>query len=176
MGRHNRYGAGLALIGLTSGRDGGAQPDYAVAALIAIECGVLVVGVAIAVPSIHRRVPPAAQGLLLGATAGALFGVSDIAIKFLVDDTASGVLELISPWTAAALIASVVAFYTSARALQIGPGVEVIALTSAAFRPKRLSATPGFNPHRRGAVRPAIRPFRSDHGHRFVLGTRRLSS
>ena len=124
--------AGLALIGLTSGRDGGAQPDYAVAALIAIECGVLVVGVAIAVPSIHRRVPPAAQGLLLGATAGALFGVSDIAIKFLVDDTASGVLELISPWTAAALIASVVAFYTSARALQIGPGVEVIAITSVA--------------------------------------------
>ena len=124
--------AGLALIGLTSGRDGGAQPDYAVAALIAIECGVLVVGVAIAVPSIHHRVPPAAQGLLLGATAGALFGVSDIAIKFLVDDTASGVLELISPWTAAALIASVVAFYTSARALQIGPGVEVIAITSVA--------------------------------------------
>ena len=80
----------------------------------------------------HRRILPGAQGLILGAVAGALFGVSDIAIKFLVDDTASGVLELISPWTAAALIASVVAFYASARALQIGPGVEVIALTSVA--------------------------------------------
>ena len=74
----------------------------------------------------------AAQGLLLGAAAGALFGVSDIAIKFLADDVASGVLELISPWTVAALIASVVAFYASARGLQIGPGVEVIALTSVA--------------------------------------------
>jgi hypothetical protein len=72
----------------------------------------------------------AAQGLLLGAAAGALFGVSDIAIKFLVDDIASGVLELISPWTAAALIASVFAFYASARGLQLGPGVEVIAITS----------------------------------------------
>ena len=41
-------------------------------------------------------------------------------------------LELISPWTAAAVIASVVAFYASARGLQIGPGVEVIALTSVA--------------------------------------------
>ena len=41
-------------------------------------------------------------------------------------------VELISPWTAAALIASVVAFYASARGLQIGPGVEVIALTSVA--------------------------------------------
>jgi hypothetical protein len=58
--------------------------------------------------------------------------VSDIAIKFLADDIESGVLELISPWTVAALIASVVAFYASARALQIGPGVEVIALTSVA--------------------------------------------
>ena len=41
-------------------------------------------------------------------------------------------LELISPWTAAALIASVVSFYASARGLQIGPGVEVIAITSVA--------------------------------------------
>ena len=100
--------------------------------MIAVECGVLVGGIAIAAASTHRRVPLAAQGLLLGAAAGALFGVSDIAIKFLVDDIASGVLELISPWTVAALIASVVAFYASARGLQIGPGVEVIALTSVA--------------------------------------------
>ena len=80
----------------------------------------------------HHRVSPAAQGLLLGVAAGALFGVSDIAIKFLADDVASGVLELISPWTVAALVASVGAFYASARGLQLGPGVEVIALTSVA--------------------------------------------
>jgi len=123
---------GLAIIGLTSGSGADDPPEYAVAALIAIESGVLVAGVVSAVISTHRRVPLAAQGLLLGATAGALFGVSDIAIKFLADDIASGVLELISPWTAAALIASVVAFYTSARGLQIGPGVEVIALISVA--------------------------------------------
>jgi drug/metabolite transporter (DMT)-like permease len=124
--------AGLVIIGLTSGAEADEPPGYALAALISIECGVLVVGVAIATTPIHSRVPPAAQGLLLGAAAGALFGVSDIAIKFLADDTESGVLELISPWTVAALIASVVAFYASARALQIGPGVEVIALTSVA--------------------------------------------
>jgi drug/metabolite transporter (DMT)-like permease len=124
--------AGLAIIGLTSDSADGEPRQYAVAALIAVECGVLVVGATIAAISTHRRVPRAAQGLLLGAAAGALFGVSDIAIKFLVDDIASGVLELISPWTVAALIASVVAFYASARGLQIGPGVEVIALTSVA--------------------------------------------
>jgi drug/metabolite transporter (DMT)-like permease len=123
---------GLAVIGLTSGSGADDPPEYAVAALIGIECGVLVVGVAGAAFATHRRVPAAAQGLLLGATAGALFGVSDIAIKFLVEDTASGALELISPWTVTALIASVVAFYASARGLQIGPGVEVIALISVA--------------------------------------------
>lgn len=123
---------GLAIIGVTSGSEAAEPRPYAVAALIAVESGVLVVGVAVAAFSTHHRVPPAAQGLLLATAAGALFGVSDIAIKFLVDDIASGVLELISPWTVAALIASVVAFYASARALQIGPGVPVIALTSVA--------------------------------------------
>lgn len=123
---------GLAIIGLTSGSDAGEPRHYAVAALIGIECGILVLSGALAAISTHRRVSPAAQGLLLGTAAGALFGVSDIAIKFLVDDVASGILELISPWTVAALIASVGAFYASARGLQLGPGVEVIALTSVA--------------------------------------------
>ena len=124
--------AGLAVIGLTSGPDDSDPPAYAPAALIAVECGVLVASGAVAAISGHRRISDAAQGLLLGAAAGALFGVSDIAIKFLVDDIASGVLELISPWTAAALIASVGAFYASARGLQLGSGVEVIAITSVA--------------------------------------------
>jgi hypothetical protein len=78
------------------------------------------------------RVFQAREGLLLGAAAGALFGISDIALKFLTHAVQGGVLELISPWAVAALAASVIAFYASARGLQIGPGVEVIALTSVA--------------------------------------------
>jgi drug/metabolite transporter (DMT)-like permease len=124
--------AGLAVIGLTSGPDDADPPGHALAALIAIECGIVVVSAAVAVISTHHRVSPAAQGLLLGAAAGALFGVSDIAIKFLADAVEDGVLKLISPWTGAALVASVGAFYASARGLQLGPGVEVIALTSVA--------------------------------------------
>ena len=123
---------GLAIIGVTSGSADGEPPEYAPAALIAVECGVLVAGGAIAALATHSRIPLALEGLLLGVAAGALFGVSDIALKFLVDDIASGLLELISPWTAAAVIASVGAFYASARGLQLGPGVEVIALTSVA--------------------------------------------
>jgi drug/metabolite transporter (DMT)-like permease len=124
--------AGLAVIGLTSGPDDADPPPYAPAALIAVECGILVASGVVAALSTHRRVSPVRQGLLLGTVAGALFGISDIAIKFLADDIASGILELISPWTLAALIASVGAFYASARGLQLGPGVEVIALTSVA--------------------------------------------
>jgi hypothetical protein len=78
------------------------------------------------------QVLQASEGLLLGAAAGALFGISDIALKFLTHAVQDGVLELISPWAVAALAASVIAFYASARGLQIGPGVEVIALTSVA--------------------------------------------
>jgi hypothetical protein len=39
---------------------------------------------------------------------------------------------LLSPWTLTALIAGAVSFYASARSLQFGPAVEVIALTSVA--------------------------------------------
>jgi drug/metabolite transporter (DMT)-like permease len=124
--------AGLAVIGLTSGPNEADPPGYALAALISIECGVLVVSAAVAAISAHHRIPAATQGLLLGAAAGALFGISDIALKYLADAVQDGALEVISPWSAAALIASVGAFYASARGLQLGPGVEVIALTSVA--------------------------------------------
>jgi hypothetical protein len=86
----------------------------------------------LAVLASHHGALRARQGLFLGAASGALFGVSDIALKFLTHAVGGGVLELISPWTFAAVAASVVAFYTSARGLQIGPGVEVIALTAVA--------------------------------------------
>jgi drug/metabolite transporter (DMT)-like permease len=124
--------AGLAIIGLTSGSGDAETRSYALAALIAIECGVFAVGTAVAATSGRRPIPPAAQGLLLGTAAGALWGVSDIAIKYLAEAAEDGALELISPWIGAALAASIVAFYASARGLQIGPGVEVIALTSVA--------------------------------------------
>jgi hypothetical protein len=52
--------------------------------------------------------------------------------EYLADAVNGGVLELISPWTGAALAASVIAFYTSAHGLQLGPAVEVIAVTSIA--------------------------------------------
>jgi drug/metabolite transporter (DMT)-like permease len=123
---------GLAVIALTGGSQAGETGNYALAALITVECAVFAIGVALAAVSVDGRILHAREGLLLGAAAGALFGVSDIAIKYLTNAVDGGVLELISPWTLAALAASVIAFYASARGLQLGPAVEVIALTSIA--------------------------------------------
>lgn len=123
---------GLAVIGLTQGSQPTHPPGYALAALITVECTVLLLATGVAAMAGRLRVLQAWEGLLLGAAAGALFGISDIALKFLTHIVQGGVLELISPWAFAALAASVIAFYASARGLQVGPGVEVIALTSVA--------------------------------------------
>ena len=75
---------GLAVIGLTQGAQGDDAPGYALAALIVVECTRLSSSppgspCSPAASAILR----ARQGLLLGAAAGALFGVSDIALKYL---------------------------------------------------------------------------------------------
>src|SRR3954452_20180674 len=71
-------------------------------------------------------------GLLLATPAGLAFGLSDVSIKALAEQTVGQPLAVISPWTATALIASVGAFYASARSLQIGEGMAVITATTAA--------------------------------------------
>jgi drug/metabolite transporter (DMT)-like permease len=88
---------GLAVIGLTSGRQGGDAPGYALAALVVIECTILGLGTGLALLSHRFGLAPAGQGILLGAAAGALFGVSDVAIKYLTHAVGGGVLELLSP-------------------------------------------------------------------------------
>jgi drug/metabolite transporter (DMT)-like permease len=121
--------AGLAVIGLTSG---GAEDSEraSLAALIAIEGAIFAVVAALMRISTRRHLPQRSEGLLLGAAAGALWGVSDVGIKYLTQASPGPLFGLLSPWALTALIAGVIAFYASARSLQIGDGVEVIALTS----------------------------------------------
>jgi drug/metabolite transporter (DMT)-like permease len=123
--------AGLAVIGLTGA--GANDPERAsLAALIAVEGAVFATGAVLLRVSTRRHVLPRAEGLLLGAAAGALFGVSDVALKWLTQAAPGPLLGVISPWTLTALVAGVIAFFASARSLQIGDAVEVIALTSVA--------------------------------------------
>jgi len=122
--------AGLAVIGLTG--QGAARPQRSsLAPLIAVECGIFGIGAVLVAVSAHRRVIPRTEGLLLGVAAGALFGVSDVAVKYLTH--AEGpLLGLVSPWTLTAVLAAAIAFYASARSLQLGPAIAVIALTPVA--------------------------------------------
>ena len=122
--------AGLVVVGLTSGTPHGERPSLA--ALIGVECGVLALGALLVLGSVKLDNTHRNEGMMLAVAAGALFGVSDVAIKYLTHSVHSGVLALVNPWLLAALLAMVVSFYASARSLQLGPGLEVIALTSVA--------------------------------------------
>jgi len=75
---------------------------------------------------------PAPPGVLLGIAAGLGFGISDVAVKALSGDLASGPAGLLSPWSVIIVTAAIFSFYASARSLQIGDGVAVIAVTSVA--------------------------------------------
>jgi drug/metabolite transporter (DMT)-like permease len=124
--------AGLAALALTQGDVVAETGRHSLAGLIVIEAAVFAIAGILVAVSIRGRHSREREGMLLGCGAGALFGVSDIAIKLLSHTVPADPLGLVSPWTGAALAASIVAFYASARGLQLGPGVEVIVLTSVA--------------------------------------------
>ncbi len=55
-----------------------------------------------------------------------------MAIKALSEDLDSAIIGLLSPWSVIIVTAAVFSFFASARSLQIGDGVVVIAVTSVA--------------------------------------------
>lgn len=120
----------LIIIALTNGHIG--RYHYALAALIAVESSVFLASAVLAAASMHGRWTKRTKGILLGLASGALFGVSDIALKYLSHALQHGPLAIVSPWTLAALLAGLISFFTSARSLQLGKAVEVIALTAVA--------------------------------------------
>jgi hypothetical protein len=121
--------AGLALIGLTAKAEGPQRSSLA--ALIVVESAILALGIGLVGITARRRLGRRREALLLATAAGVLFGVSDVAIKYLTH--AHGpLLGLVSPWTLTALVSFVISFYACARSLQIGLPVEVIAITSVA--------------------------------------------
>jgi drug/metabolite transporter (DMT)-like permease len=123
---------GLVLLAVTLPLGGAAHSGYSVAAMIAFESSLLVVG-ALLVMSHKLGAPHEHHGVLLGVAAGILFGVSDVAIKAITHSVGvGGIFAILSPWLVTALLASILAFYASAGGLQKGEAVPVITLTSAA--------------------------------------------
>jgi hypothetical protein len=137
VGRRQWWGlaltaCGLILLGLTLPAPHGSHSSYAVPAMVAFEAGLfgigglLILGPRVGAPVEHH-------GVMLGAASGVLFGVSDVAIKALTGLVGlDGAMGLMSPWFVVAVLASVVAFYASARGLQDGEAVPVIAVTGTA--------------------------------------------
>jgi drug/metabolite transporter (DMT)-like permease len=129
---------GLVLLAVSLPSGEGSHASYSMAGMIAFESALLAIGTFLVLtPQLgsHEH-----HGAMLGVAAGILFGVSDVAIKALTTLFAGGgFLGLVSPWLLTCVLASVLAFYASARGLQKGEAVPVITLTSAAANVSAIS-------------------------------------
>jgi multidrug transporter EmrE-like cation transporter len=137
LGPRQWTGIGLVAVSLTAltltggGGGGDAHSGYSLAGMIVFEGIAVGVGVLLVTSHLIERIH-AQPGLLLGIAAGLGFGISDVAIKALSGDLEDGPIGLLSPWSVIIVTAAVFSFYASARSLQIGDGVAVIAVTSVA--------------------------------------------
>jgi len=123
---------GLILLGITMPQPHGSHATFSLAAMIAFEGalfgmgGLLILGPRAGAPAEHH-------GVMLAAASGILFGVCNVAVKALTGLVGhQGILGLASPWLLVAAAGSVTAFYASARSLQDGDAVAVIAITGTA--------------------------------------------
>jgi drug/metabolite transporter (DMT)-like permease len=137
LGRRQWIGIGLVAVSLSlltltgGGGGGGAHSGYSLAGMIVFEGIAVGVGLLLVFSHLIERIR-AQPGVLLGVAAGLGFGISDVAIKALSGDLDSGPIGLLSAWSVIIVTAAVFSFYASARSLQIGDGVAVIAVTSVA--------------------------------------------
>jgi hypothetical protein len=131
--------AGLAFLAATlEGTADGAHSDYepaTIATYIAIVAGA---GLAVAAAARGR----AHAGVLFGASAGLLWGASDVSIKGSSASLDQGLAVLVHPLAAVVLIASLIGLLVSAKSLQLGDAVPVIAVTSVAANAVTIAAGP----------------------------------
>ena len=123
---------GLVLLGVTMPGADGAHSTFSEPALIAFELGLFGVGALLIMgPSLGG--PAEHHGVMLAAASGILFGVCNVGVKALSGMVGEeGLVGLVSPWLLLAAAGSATAFYASARSLQDGDAVPVIAITGTA--------------------------------------------
>jgi hypothetical protein len=132
--------AGLAFLAATlNGAGDSAHSDF--------EPGTIAVYVAViaaagfAVCALARGRPHA--GVLFGASAGLLWGASDVSIKGASDSLGDGLAAvLVNPLALTVLVLSLIGLLVSAKSLQIGDAVPVIAITSVAANTVTIAAGP----------------------------------
>jgi hypothetical protein len=122
--------AGLAILAATLGDTGDSKhSDYTTLTLILYVGGLSVLSVPLMLWA--GRSGPSLGGPLLAAAAGLQWGASDVTIKAASGHFGDGVLILL-PLALAITVLSLVGLVVSARSLQVGDAVAVIAVTSAA--------------------------------------------
>jgi drug/metabolite transporter (DMT)-like permease len=123
---------GLMLLGLSLPAVHGAHSRFSVPGMIGFEAVLLIAGT-LMIMGPRIGAPKEHHGFMLGAASGLLFGVSDVSIKAITGMVhAHGMIGLVSPWAAVTVAASIAAFYASAKGLQDGQAVPVIAITGTA--------------------------------------------
>ena len=125
--------AGLAFLAASGeAKSGQESAEFSAAAMIAFEAGLVGIGTAL-ILSCRTGWAQDQLGVLLGIAAGALFTVTHVAVKAMSGALDRGVADVVlSPYLLIAVLGGVFAFFASARSLQIGPAVPVIAVTSIA--------------------------------------------
>jgi len=143
--RREWIGVGLAAVGLAflaATLDGAAQEAHssfepAVLWSYIGLCSLLAMGVAVAGYGTARA------GVMLAASAGLMWAASDTAIKAVSDDLGEGIVTLLAdPLVLVIFFASMAGLVVSARSLQIGKAVPVIAVTSVAANSFTIAAGP----------------------------------
>ncbi len=151
--------AGLAFLAATLDGDAGSahsryDPSTLAVFISLVSAGGLALAVSSGLPRARRRatLEPAERGgaqssggrpALLAVSAGLLWAASDTSIKALSSHlSALGIGVLVHPLAVVILVASLVGLLISARSLQLGDAVPMIALTSAAANLTTIAAGP----------------------------------
>ncbi len=132
---------GLAFLAATLGDTASeAHSDYETARLVPFL--VIVTGAALVVA--WRASGSVREGIMFGASAGLFWAASDTAIKALSDGIGekSPFEILITPLALLIALASIAGLVVSARSLQVGKAVPVIAITSVAANTLTIAAGP----------------------------------
>jgi hypothetical protein len=129
--------AGLAFLAATlGGTASSARGDYGDVQLLVAVGAATVTGLVLTVRG-------GSSGPMLGVAAGLLWAGSDITIKALSGKTGElGFGVVVHPFAAVILVLSLVGLLVSARSLQLGPVVPVIALTTATANALTIASGP----------------------------------
>jgi len=144
VSRREWIGVGLAAVGLAflaatlEGAGDSAHSDYQTATIAIYVAAAAGLGLVVASRAKERR----HAGVLYGAAAGLLWGASDVSIKGASHSLGDGIALVLNPLIWVIVIASLIGLLVSAKSLQLGDPVPVIAVTSVAANAVTIAAGP----------------------------------